>query len=310
VVQNKKQKIEIQKRIEYKCTCCGEIYTNQENGFYISHSRLNAANNKRMTVCKNCVINIYNEFLKTYNEEKSLYEVCKLLDVCFNTNTFNGAKKESEEKGKNLASVYMTKINSLGGKNETGHIFADSDRVFESQNSEQLTTDDNDDSNFQITNEMRKRWGKEPDKDEVVFLEEQYQSLIAVYEHKTPIQIMIYEDIAKARSEANKARKNGRINDYDKAMGIVSKLMTDANIKPVQENASGEDGLSTWGEWIKKIEETEPIPEPTEEFKDVDGIWKYISKWFINHFAKIFGLLSDNGNIENEVENTLGSGGH
>ena len=41
---------------------------------------------------------------------------------------------------------------------------------------------------------------------------------------------------------------------------------------------------------IDKWENEEPIPEPKEEWKDVDGIVKYITVWFFGHLCKMLNI--------------------
>src|SRR5690606_39853724 len=82
----------------------------------------------------------------------------------------------------------------------------------------------------------------------------------------------------------------GNTRSYKDLMKTISDLMNDGNIKPIQNIGNQESKSSTFGEWIKRIEEEEPIPEPDEVFKDVDGIQKYIGKWFVGHMKRIFGL--------------------
>ena len=46
----------------------------------------------------------------------------------------------------------------------------------------------------------------------------------------------------------------------------------------------------TFGQLIDKWEQEKPIPEPEEEFKDVDKIGLYIDVFFKGHLSKMMGL--------------------
>ena len=46
----------------------------------------------------------------------------------------------------------------------------------------------------------------------------------------------------------------------------------------------------TFGQLIDKWEQEKPIPEPDEEFKDVDKIGLYIDVFFKGHLSKMMGL--------------------
>lgn len=46
----------------------------------------------------------------------------------------------------------------------------------------------------------------------------------------------------------------------------------------------------SFGEWIRKWENSRPIPEPDPELQDVDGIIKYIDIWFRGHLCKMLNI--------------------
>lgn len=142
-----------------------------------------------------------------------------------------------------------------------------------------------------FSKEVMDRW-RGWDADKAKILEKKYQDLVASYEDKTPIQRSIYRNIAVAQMQADEAIANGNTNDFQKLMKVISDLMNDGKIKPLQDSGSEDGGLSTWGEWVRKIEEEEPIPEPSEEFKDVDGITKYIDENFVGHMKKVLGITN------------------
>ena len=47
---------------------------------------------------------------------------------------------------------------------------------------------------------------------------------------------------------------------------------------------------NTFGTLIRKWENEKPIPEPDEEWKDVDGIVRYITVYFLGHLCKMMGI--------------------
>ena len=69
-------------------------------------------------------------------------------------------------------------------------------------------------------------------------------------------------------------------------------LQADCRIKDVQ--ASTDEDNMYWSKFIDEIEWPEPIPRPEKEFVDVDGIKKYIKKWFVQPFAKRRKLKENN----------------
>lgn len=78
--------------------------------------------------------------------------------------------------------------------------------------------------------------------------------------------------------------------------------MNDAKIKPVQETGFDEGSTATFGQFIEKIERTEPIPEATGEFLDADNIKGYIYKHFTQQMKLALGLISKNDLIDSRGE--------
>ena len=280
-----------------KCTCCGQTKSTV-TGYYISYSPMWASADKRMGMCKDCVIDMYERYVDFYGDEiKALYRISLLFDMYFSPALVEVLVEQAKKTNMSLIRVYFQKVNSLPqfkGKTsmESEHIALVDGVVYDSSedNLEEIIEED-----IIVTSEMIRRWGRGLARDDYSYLEEKYQDLIAVYDHRNPVQRMLYENISRTQLEAEKSRRNGNLQMYEKMMSTLSKLMGDGNIKPVQENTVSDDDAS-FGLFIKKIENEEPIPEPLEEFRDVDGFRKYIDEWFVKPFARIFDL--DLGNTE------------
>lgn len=234
----------------------------------------------RFTICKSCVEDIINE--KGFN---GFITILRAMNRPFIQDIWKGDYKD-----------YITQISSL--HQYRGMTFDDS--VYSNPYGIQpVDADYDEDDEFEITPEMRRFW-RGFDDHEIRILEDYYQELISSYECETPVQRSLYRNMAITQYKADNATTT---KEFEGLMNTLSKLMNDANVKPAQELGTVEGSISTWGEWVAKIEETEPIPEPRDEFKDVDGIRKYINEWFIDHFARIFGIKKDM-----PVESTLDEG--
>lgn len=91
--------------------------------------------------------------------------------------------------------------------------------------------------------------------------------------------------------DIDKDRKNGK--DVSKKIDSLDKLMNAANLQPKQNVSNAATDSLTFGQLIEKWELEKPIPEPSEEFKDVDGIGKYIRVWFTGWLSKALGLKAN-----------------
>lgn len=289
-----------------KCTCCGTSKSTV-TGYYISYSPLYASNDKKMTMCKDCVIDIYERYVDFYSDEtKALYRLSLLVDGYFSLALVDILMAQAKKTNTSLVRVYFQKANSLPqfkGKTsmDSEHISLEDGTLYLTNEPIQQEEVQEIEDDFVITSEIIRRWGRGLPKDDYSFLEEKYQELIAVYDHRNPVQRMLYQNISRTQLEAEKARRNGNPAMYEKMMSTLSKLMGDGNIKPVQENAVSDDEAS-FGLFIKKIESEEPIPEPLDEFQDVDGFRKYIDEWFVKPFARIFDLDMGKTTEEEEYE--------
>lgn len=121
-----------------------------------------------------------------------------------------------------------------------------------------------------------------------LFLQDQYDDWKARTQVDTKSQETYIVNICMIQLQIHNAQKAGK--DTSKLLDTLNKLMDAARLQPKQNvgNASTDD--LTFGQLIEKWEQEKPIPEPEEQFKDVDGIGKYIRVWFAGHLAKALGL--------------------
>lgn len=110
-----------------KCSRCGNSYIGSEipKNYYMSNSDLYKSNfENRISVCKDCIINIYNDFVnKTNNIKLATKLTCQKLDYYWDEVIFEGALCQSKEKNSVVIQVYIQKINSL--KQYSGLTFTD-----------------------------------------------------------------------------------------------------------------------------------------------------------------------------------------
>ncbi len=274
------------------CTSCGESKPLTRD-FYLSRSKLYKFNDGRMPICKVCLSNLFKDlFVKYSNETKALYHLCMLFDIYFDRELVERSSA-SEQFGSedNLLKSYMKNVNSLHQYRFKDSFSSDcvvlDESLFEIEKEE---IEIEKEISFKVTNKMKLRWGAALPVEEYVFLESKYKEFTDVYECRTPAQRLIFEQIAKCLLRGEKALKKDNDAAFEKMNNMVSKLMTDGNIKPIQEASVAEDDTATWGKWINLIEQERPIGEPLEQFKDVDKISSYITKWFTRQMQRVFDL--------------------
>lgn len=277
------------------CTACGEEKA-PNAGFYLSRSKLYKFNDGRMPICKECLSKLFKELQAKYSDEvKALYHLCMLFDIYFDKDLV--AKSSNMEKfssDDNLLKSYMKNVNSLNQYKFKDSMSSDCIVLDDSliKKEKENIEEDNvvEEVSFQVDNKMKTRWGASLPVEDYMFLENKYKEFTDVYECRTPAQRLIFEQIAKCLLRGEKALKKDNDVAFEKMNNMVSKLMTDGNIKPIQEASVAEDDTATWGKWINLIEQERPIGEPCEQFKDVDKISSYITKWFTRQMQRVFDL--------------------
>lgn len=280
-----------------KCTNCGKTRATEKN-FYMSHSPIYSNNEGRVPICKECTISRFGELVKKYgNEFKALYHLCMNLDIYYNNDLANSVHSNMKEKD-NLAKIYFSKVNSL--QQYRGLTSLDSDMIVldEVRAKSIFETEENEIADsvegFEVTPAIIKRWGRGKSEEDYFFLERTYDEFTSVYDDRTPAQKLIFRQIATALLEGEKAIKDNNPKIFGDMNNIVSKLMNDGNIKPIQEASIAEDDTQGWGVWVNRIETERPVGEACEQFKDVDKISTYITTWFTKQMQKVFDL-SDGG---------------
>lgn len=152
-----------------------------------------------------------------------------------------------------------------------------------------LSDDDEVRINARTVKAGRRRFGPGFSESEYMFLENEYQDWITRYVCETKAQEILFQRICCTELDINNARNRG--DSTDKLDKTLQDLMSSADVKPSSRGSNALTEAKTFGQLIDKWEETKPIPEPEPEFKDVDGIGKYIRVFFAGCLSKMFGWV-------------------
>ncbi|WP_252225041.1 MULTISPECIES: hypothetical protein [unclassified Clostridium] len=263
------------------CYCCGD--KKNITNFYISKSFSYQAVGK-LPICKNCLGKIYDKYFIKYNDIKlSLYYMCRATNLCFDLSCYNAVIQEIENsKNKSPWRVYMTKLNSLGGKNGAGDDFDSSDILENNNNESQIKNKD-----IKIDEDFINFWGEGYSESDYRYLDKEFEKMVTRYECDSYAQETLFQDIAFQRLDIRKKRQNAQ--SVDKELKTLQDLLGSANIKPAQENASMASEQVTFGTLIKKYENEKPIPEPLESWTTADWIKKYVCVFFFGNLCKMMG---------------------
>ena len=258
----------------------------------MSHSPLYEKNDKRFPLCKECMVSYYENLVNHYTDERlALYHFCMSFNIFFKEDLMESAYAQASSMNSTLVKIYMQKVGSL--TQYKGKTSLDGEHLTLDGAKKEFTKEDIQiEDTYEpppITSEVIRRWGTGYSSEEYIILETNYQDFIGSYQHDTPAEKLIFKNICKTILESERARKTNNFAAFEKLNNSISKMMADANIKPIQTASVTDDDNATWGKWIATIENERPIPEMSEHF-DADGISKYIEKWFTKQMKRVFGL--------------------
>lgn len=245
--------------------------------FYSVKSNLFAGQN--VPICKQCIIEYCTNEDESINPIR-LLEILPLLDKPYKAEFIeiaNNSKKTGQKVSEYLRVCSFPQNLHLS--------FGDSDGGIKELEADARNRQDPLD--IDVTPQLKIKWGSNMADADVKFLQYTFEKYISYYSVNIddPVQSGLVEDLCHQDLKIRKARES---NKSEKEY-IVAKqdLLKTANLTPSQTSKTN-TGF-TIGGWIKEREETMPISEPKDEFKDVDGIYRIFTKFF-GHIVKMMGI--------------------
>ena len=241
----------------------------------------------KFPVCKKCLMLMatdYDKKTNTYTDNKEkTKETLRFLDLPFIESTYTSAlssvQTEVNEKNRSTAwQQYITMVQSL--PNWKGMKWKDSDIEVDSEEETKI--------NAKIIKAAKKRFGSGYSNEDYMFLEAEYQDWTTRYACENKAQELLFKRICFKELEIDKAQKTGK--DTKELDKTLQDLMGSLSVKPSQSNSDSLADFQTFGQLIAKWEDEKPIPEPDEEFRDVDKVGLYIDVFFKGHLSKMMGL--------------------
>lgn len=297
------KKIEAQRKGEtYRCSCCGKVYTAQRGNFYTTNSPLYAGNNGYTTICRNCAEQYYLQLLGFFvtNEEAAVERMCQIFDWYYSPEALNMLDNIG---GMRKITAYSTKMN-LAQIKRRGETYLDNakyttrDKIMGIEDIKPSVSEDKVPTMVAITppqidRKLIKFFGGGYTPDEYDYLQEQFEDWTTRYECKTKAQEELFKNICIAQLNLQRAQREGTLKSVADATKTFQDLLGTANIKPSQNNDNSLADQNTFGTLIKIWENERPIAEPKEEWKDVDGIEKYIDTFFLGHLCNLVHVKND-----------------
>lgn len=266
-----------------KCNKCGEW--KNVDAFYQSNT---SSDRIEHYGCKACILDECTDYdkktkIRTDNKEKTI-ATFKKLDWYFDEPTYlEQLRTINEATGEKIRStavqqwiVMLKSLPNWKGKTFKDSVLSDDGEVLEMS------------TNRKPRKEIVKTFGNGFTVDDYLYLQDQYDD----WRNRTQVDSKSQEtyivQICFKQLEIWKAQKAGK--DTDKLIKSLNDLMSGANLQPRQNVGNAATDSLTFGQLIERWEMEKPIPEPSPEFADVDGIGQYIRIWFSGWLSKAVGL--------------------
>ena len=267
----------------FLCHSCGEFI---RADFFYSHDDYATG---KFPICKECLLKAATDYdekkkIRVDNKEKTM-RVFRQMDIPFVEDIYEKCldkiKADKTSRGQTAFQQLISVVNSLPAYRKmrwADSKFSNSDQtIIEEANSKRKPRI-----------EMRKIFGTGFTDSDYLFLQDQYDDWRARTQVDSKSQETYVMQICLQLLEIDKDRKAGR--DVTNKLKTLDTLMNSAKLQPKQNvNNAATDSLS-FGQLIEKFENERPIPEPDEEFKDINKIGKLIRIFFTGHLSKALGL--------------------
>lgn len=286
---------------DFRCSSCGKKYKSQLGNFSASSSILYMGNNGYIDVCKTCLDKYYVQLVNYFegNEEKAIERCCQRFDWYYSDEAAAMTSKSLSD-GTTRIRLYPSKM-SMSQIKRKGTTYLDTiaeraseGRIEKVEDFQSVIDEEKDKAeNTQISKSTIDFFGFGYKPEEYIFLQQQYDDWADRCEIKSKVQEELFKNICVTQLMCQQAKQKQNIKEYTDGMKTFQDLLASANIKPSQNSGNALVEANTFGTLIKKWEDEKPIPEPDEDFKDIDNIFKYISTFFYGHFAKMMDIDND-----------------
>ena len=267
------------------CHRCNEF--RNSDAFYTDKSYASGL----FPVCKKCLIEMACDYDKKTNQyfdnrEKTM-DVLKMMNLPYIDSLYQSAltstAEDIQDKHRNTAWIqFIVMIKSL--PQYRGKTWKDSELPADYLDKDQEEINEN----SRTLKQAKKRFGDGYTNSDLLFLETEYQDWVKRYACENKAQEILFKRICFKELEIDKAQKSNK--DTKELDKTLQDLMGSMALKPNQNNSNALTEAKTFGQLIQKWENEKPIPEPDNDFKDVDKIGTYIDVFFKGHLSKMMGL--------------------
>lgn len=288
-------------RKSFVCCSCGKAYDRQDRNFSASQSPLYAGNGYRLPICRHCIDKLFAHYTEILGDEESaIRRICSKFDIYYNPTLAEASRKISYDRSR--VQCYISRANLMQYKGKTydttldeeGRYIITSMEDLHEQNS-RLAEDEGDEGAAPpaapiVSQEDIKRWGFGKEPKDYQWLNDKYDEMRSTNVIDTTMRDELVRDYCVQKLLQQSALSEGKIDLYNKLADTAQKTLDRANLTPKIEDAADKAGEKPLGVMIQMFEKENPIPEPRPEWRDVDGIVRLFTVYFLGHLMKMMGL--------------------
>lgn len=264
------------------CCSCGNAYPNQARNFYKAQSSLYRGNNGYIPICRDCMEKLYIGYLAVYKDDRvALKTLARNCNIYVNDTILVKVLGVPSEKSKVAELVKAANSATYAGKTYDNTVLEEAERASAAVEY---------DEEFEVTEEMKARWGTSFSTAEFQQLEAHYNSFA---EQRTPddiVQDKLLIDLSKTMIEQNRCLIAGDTDGYAKMSKLYQDTLKSANFKTIQKSSDLNDASQCWGVFVNNVEHYVPadLYKDKDLFDDVDGILDYLRRHLIRPFKNFF----------------------
>lgn len=284
-----------------KCVCCGNTYNKQKEIFPPTFSKIYEGNNYYLPICFDCLDALFNSYAKkTEDYYKACDRVCMNFDIYYNKELVDNCMKYA--KPNRFMRYYVQKSQAI--MIYVNKTYADTlaEKQIEEESKVITSIEDIDKFNEEesVSEQTIKFWGFGFTPEEYKYLDNKYTEWSTAYPVQAKATESIFQKICMMELQILKGIQAG-----DKVDGLYKQMndfMNAAGVQPKQSSETALNDEASLGVMIQRWEMEEPVPKPLEEWKDPDGIVKYVTAFFLGHLSKMFGFKNNSKVLyENEI---------
>lgn len=275
----------------YYCAHCGRAYKKQQMNFPKLQSELYKGNDKYSPICFRCVEEMYSNYEKNLGEDEAIRRMCIKLDIYFCDEALAASRSASNNTSRIRSYISRAMYYYRRGRGYDDTLDQESAYYISPEKIEEAKDIMNGEkSDAVIDDKVIQAWGVGLAVDDYKFLENELHTWKVGYSIDGKSQESIVREICIFDLQKTKALSNNNMKLFQDLCNDRQKALDRAHLTPKAEASDDRLMEKPIGKMIEMVENEEPIPEPLDAFKDVDGIHKLIRVYFIGHLCKMLGL--------------------